>query len=115
MGLERKPRGWFVRKTLHHDGRVQFEVLKMVKDADWAGEREHVKDTSEMIAPDNPWWLRLVPKMTPELRFQRRIQQAAERAQRRAWTLNNQFAMAKRYTYDLEVKARKQRTNPHDD
>lgn len=95
------PAGWFVRTELNHDGTVVLTAMIVL------GDRRESKSGSWTVTPTVPWWRFFAGS------FEKRLQRSTEAAQKRAWTLNQQFKRAKRLTYDLQVKTRKE--NPHDD
>jgi hypothetical protein len=102
-------KGWFVRHALDHDGTITLSVVKRVSDDDrYHGSRTSERVDSQITVPPSvPWW------QFWKGNWQQRRQRAEEQAMKRAWTLNQQFKLAKNWSYDV---ARKQAgRNPHDE
>lgn len=92
---DRVPEGWFVRPEADHNGDLKVQVVKQVDQVNpWGGtSKQLIVDRVFQVAAETPWWAFWEPS------FERRVQEAFDRAKRRAWTLNQHVDRAGRLTF----------------
>lgn len=93
---DRVPEGWFVRPEADHHGNITIRVVKQVTaENEWAGTAKQLLPDGQVfhVPAETPWWAFWEPS------FERRVQEAFDRAKRRAWTLNQHVDRAGRLTF----------------
>jgi hypothetical protein len=100
------PEGWFVRNQVGHRGDITFTVMKMVP-------RQHHLPAEETdlkltVKREAGWLHNLVYGS-----FNERVASAMSRAQKRAWSLNQDYKASMQLAYDMMHQTKK--ANPHDD